>query len=264
MTNPGVNTTDRWMDATETLVRRSERTPYTDVWWLGSMAEIPSQEYWWSTASISRVYHQQGVPSRLRHHHNKEARYHAASGCIRSPLARPLSSASPSLLENAASSHVKPPSQATFRPTAAPSRRCTEIAAVNMNFIIYIARETVNRSFRVRSDVNKDSDSLTVSTCLKLNIFVRVWQSERVMVKISTSHCSRSILVPGLMCRPRPHLSRPSQSGAGNKEAAGIEDAGCCCVHVLPERQAFDLFVCKRFLCRHKTWKGTDFDLTRE
>lgn len=189
--------------------------------------------------------HQQDVPSRQRHHHNKETRHHAASGCIRSPLARPLSSASPSSLENAASNHVKPPSQATSRPTAAPPRRYTDTAAVNLKFIIYLApgrrEDTANSAFHVTSDVNKDSDSLTVSTRLKLNIFVRVLQSECVMVKISTSHCSRNTLVPGLMCRLRPLLSRPSQSGAGNKEAAGSEDAGCCCVQVLPERQSFDL-----------------------
>lgn len=131
--------------------------------------------------TIRRVYHQQGVPSRLRHHHNKETPYHAASGCIRSPLARPFSSASPFLRENAAivsnrrdtiTGHV----QAHGRPAATQDRNSCRKYEFHHLFSTRTARrgDTVSSAFRVRSDVNKDSDSLTVSTCLKLNIFVRV------------------------------------------------------------------------------------------
>lgn len=106
-----------------------------DLRWLGSLAELPSQEYWRSPGSIRRAHHPDCGTATTKRHDTTQLL--AAS---QAPLARPLSSASPSFLENAASNHVKPPSQATFRPVASPPRRYTEIAAVNMNVIICFAR----------------------------------------------------------------------------------------------------------------------------
>lgn len=41
------------------------------------MGPAPIAEYClWSLGSSSVMLHQEGVPSRLRHHHNKEARIH--------------------------------------------------------------------------------------------------------------------------------------------------------------------------------------------
>lgn len=126
--------------------------------------------------TISRVYHPDCGTTITKRHHTTQLL--AAS---ETPLARPFSSASPFLRENAAivsnrrdtiTGHV----QAHGRPVATLDRNSCRKYEFHHLFSTRTARrgDTVNKAFRVRSDVNKDSDSLTVSTCLKLNIFVRV------------------------------------------------------------------------------------------
>lgn len=95
------------------------------------------------------------------------------------PLARPLPSDSPSLTRQ----RRKQP-----RPTAITGHvqahgRAAQTAAVKMDFILYLGRRPARREEAAksaasdRSDANQDSDSLTVSTCLELDVSVRACDS---------------------------------------------------------------------------------------
>lgn len=83
----------------------------------------------------------------------------------------------------------------------------------------------------------------SVAECVCVCVTVTVCDGEN----LSTFHCLQSRLVPGLRHKPRPLLSRLSQSRAGSKntafypESAGSRAAAaaaftgcCCCLSVLP------------------------------